>query len=260
MSRIVQKFVRYSVIAASAAIVANGCMLDRRPIFSPGRVVPAQYCPGDTLTASYDFLATLTCTPRPGTTGDCVTTAPTVTMTSNPALFPPTTLQSYQNSVNFTASGDRVDVNFAYGTTNVFVPPSTPLAVRDNTETATRIIGTIDQELIHEGSCSGGNMPANIALGPPRLSPNLRLVELCNFNTIPIEVTLSGSPAGDPPPQRLEPGRCLDTGAPGMAGADGARMVNVRPLIIVGGPYRCTGTSADPISPTLRTVARMACR
>jgi hypothetical protein len=260
MSRVVQKLVRYSVIAASAAIVANGCMLDRRPIHSPGRLVPAQYCPGDTLTASYDFLATLTCTPRPGTTGDCVTTAPTVTMTSSPALFPSTTLQSYQNTVSFPASGDRVDVNFFYGTTNVFIPPSALLAVRDNTASATRLTGTTEQELIHDGSCSGGNMPANITLGPPRLSPNLRLVELCNFNTIPIEVTLSGSPAGDPPPQRLEPGRCLDTGAPGMAGADGARMVNVRPLIIVGGPYRCTGTSADPISPTLRTFARMACR
>ncbi len=258
MSRVVQKIMRYSVIAISAAIVANGCMLDRRPIFSPGRLLPAQYCPGDTLTASYDFLTSATCTPR--SDGDCERSAPTVTITSSPMLFPSTTLQSYQNSVSFPASGDRVDVNFAYGTTNVFVPPSALLLVRDNTESATRLTGSIDQELIHPGSCSGANLPAEIPVGPPRLSPNLRLVELCNFNAVHIEVTLSGSPAGDPPPQRLEPGRCLDTSAPGMAGADGARIVSVRPVIVVGGPYMCTGTSADPISPDLRTVARMACR
>jgi hypothetical protein len=260
MSRVVQKLVRYSVIAVSAAVVANGCMLDRRPISSPGQLVPAQYCPGDTLTASYDFLRTTVCTPRAGATGDCVTTAPTVTMTSNPALFPPTTLQSYQNSVMFPASGDRVDVNFAYGTTSVFIPPSVLLLVRDNTETARRIIGTIDQELIHPGTCSGANLPAEIPVGPPRLSPNLRLVELCNFNTVPVIVTLSGGPTGEMPPQTVDPGRCLDTSAPGMIGADAARIVSVRPMFVVGGPYMCTGTTADLISPTLRTVARMGCR
>jgi hypothetical protein len=142
MRTIQSKLFRYFAIAACSIIVANGCMLDRRPIFSPGRVAPGEYCPGDTLTASYDFLGSTVCTPRAGTTGDCVTTAPTVTMTSSPVLFPSTTRQSYQNSVMFPASGDRVDVNFAYGTTNVFIPPSLLLLVRDNTASATRITGT----------------------------------------------------------------------------------------------------------------------
>ena len=104
------KLFRYCTIACCSIIVANGCMLDRRPIFSPGQVVPGQYCPGDMLTASYDFLGLRTCTPR--TAGDCERNAPTVTITSSPVLFPSTTLQSYRNSVSFTASGDRVDVNF----------------------------------------------------------------------------------------------------------------------------------------------------
>ncbi len=251
---------RYCTIAICAAIVANGCRLERRPIVSPGRLVPAQYCPGDTLTASYDFLRFDTCTPRAGSPDECTTAAPTVTMTATPALFPANTRQNYQNSVDFVASGDRVDVGFVYGTETVFIPPATLLGqVRDNTASATRIVGTIDQELMHSGSCSGTNSPAEIPVGPPRLSPNLRLVQLCNFNSARIRVTLTGS-AGDLPPQDLIPGMCLDTSAPGMVGADSARTVSVAALDVVGGPYRCTGTANDPISPTLRTVARMACR
>jgi hypothetical protein len=267
MRPLFNKVYRFCAIAACSIIVASGCMLDRRPIFSPGTVVPAQYCPGDTLVASYDFLrfAGGTCTPRAGSPDECTTAAPTVTMTSTPALFPPTTLQSYRNSVSFTASGDRVDVNFAYGTGSVFVPPSTLLVnVRDNTESATRIIGTIDTTLPHMGNCARSFVPPSYApVEVPGSSPGLGLTSICNppSNGATVNYTLSTDMPGESFSMTLAPGECFDTAAPGVpAFASHARMISAAPIGLLC-PSGGDGTTMPlPNPPPLATLVRQACR
>jgi hypothetical protein len=262
------KLFRYCTIAVCAAVVANGCMLDRRPILSPGTLVPGEYCPGDTLTASYDFLrfAGGSCTPRAGAPDECTTNAPTVTMTSTPALFPPTTRQSYQNSVSFTASGDRIDVGFVYGTGAVFIAPSTLLVnVRDHTETARRIIGTIDSTLPHLGNCARGFAVPTYApvLVPPGTSPNLGLTRVCNpaSNTVSVRVTLGGGATGETFPAALAPGECLDTSAPGVpAFAAAARIIDIAPVGLMCGPGGDGTIEPQPAAPPISTLVSQACR
>ena len=267
MSSLPGKAFRFCAIAACSVIVANGCMLDRRPIISPGSVVPGEYCPGDTLTASYDFLrfAGGVCTPRAGADDECTTAAPTVTMTSTPALFPPTTLQSYRNSISFTASGDRVDVNFAYGAGSVFVPPSTLLMnVRDHTDSATRIIGTVDTALPHMGNCASGFAIPNYApVEVTMSSPRLGITGICNpsSNGVPVNLTISGSSPGEIFPVTLAPGECLDPSAPGVpAFVANATMIGVSPAGLRCGPGGDGTTMPQPIPPPISTLVRQACR
>jgi len=265
MRTLSSKVFRFCAIAACSAIVASGCMLDRRPIVSPGTLVPAEYCAGDTLTASYDFLrfAGGTCTPRAGSPDECTTAAPTTTITSVPEAFAPVTRQAYANSVDFTTSADRIDVNFAYGTGSIFVPPSTLLVnVRDHTVGANRIRGVITTDLIHPGICAGAtpmNEPAELPL-PPRVSRNLRLVDVCNTNGVVVVVTLSGSASGVTHSQMLTPGSCIDTSEPGVpAGIDSATIVEVRPLVL-DPTTRCTATGPNNPPASLRSVAHTQCR
>jgi hypothetical protein len=267
MRTIPSQLFRYCTIAVCAAVVANGCMLDRRPIVSPGTLVPGQYCPGDTLTASYDFLrfAGGACTPRAGAPDECTTNAPTVTMTSTPALFPPTTRQSYQNSVSFTASGDRIDVGFAYGTGAVFIPPSTLLVnVRDHTETARRIVGTIDSTLPHMGDCARGfAVPTYAPVEVPGTSPNLGLTQVCNpaSNRVPVRITLGGTPTGESWPAVLAPGECFSTSAPGVpAFAATARIIDIAPIGLMCGPGGDGTSSPRPPAPPISTAVSQACR
>ena len=84
------------------AIMSN--MVGRSNNSSPlppgwGRVQPAEYCPGDTLTASYDFLGSDTC----ATTTDCTPYLPTVTLNTASGAFPsPTSLPpGYTGTLSF---------------------------------------------------------------------------------------------------------------------------------------------------------------
>jgi hypothetical protein len=255
---------RYCMVTACAAIVANGCMLDRRAIQSPGTLVPGQYCPGDTLTASYDFLhyAGGTCTPRDGAPDECTTAAPTVTMSSTPALFPTTSLQSYQNSIDFTASGDRVDVSYAYGTTSVFVPPSTLLTnVRDNTETATRITSPVSSTLPHGGDCVGLS-PRYFAVEVPRLprySPNVGLLRVINANGVMVRYVISGTAVGENYEAVLAPGDSIDTSMPGVpASIRSARTIEAFPVGLMCTPGSGT-VDSPPRAPPLNTQVITGC-
>lgn len=263
---------RYCTIAVCAVVVANGCMLNRAVIVaSAGRVEPAQYCPGDTLTASYDFLRFAPdgmCVPRDGVAMDCERSAPNVTISSSPALFPSVTLRSYVNRVDFPASGDRVDVSFAYGNTSVFIPPMTMVQnVLDNTATATRITGAIETTLPHVGYCATGMAVPSYGYvevaGTPAISPNLRLVSICNpaSNGFSVDYTLVGASPGDSHPVTLAPGECLDTGAPGVP----AFAANAQRIDAGQTAMRCPAggdgvTSPQPMAPPLSTLIRQACR
>ncbi len=256
---------RYCAIVASAAIIANGCMLDRRAIISPGTLVPAQYCPGDTLTASYDFLrlAGGTCTPRAGAPDECTTSAPTVTMTSTPLLFPVTSLRSYQNSVGFTASGDRIDVRFAYGTNSVFIPPSTLLTnVIDNTETATRITSPVSTTLPHGSDCVGLS-PRYFPVEVPRLprfSPNVGLLRVINANGVRVRYRIPSTVVGEPAyTTELDPGDSIDTSMPGVpSGIRGAMVIEATPIGLMCMPGSGS-VDSPPRAPPLNTQVITGC-
>lgn len=266
------KLFRYCTIAVCAVVVANGCMLNRVPILaSAGRVEPAQYCPGDTLTASYDFLRFAPdgmCIPRDGVAMDCERSAPNVTISSSPALFPPVTLRSYVNRVDFPASGDRVDVSFAYGNTSVFIPPLTMVQnVRDNTATATRITGAIETTLPHMGNCATGfAVPTYVGVevaGTPAISPNLELVDICNpaSNGFSVNYTLVGAGPGEIYTVTLTPGSCQNTSAPGVpAFAANAQRIDAAPVALMCGPGGNGVTSPQPVAPPLSTQIQRACR
>ncbi|MGN6153998.1 MAG: hypothetical protein ACTHOH_18640 [Lysobacteraceae bacterium] len=264
---------RFSVIAACSAIVATGCVLDRSAI-PPGwgRVQPGQYCPGDTLTASYDFLGSDACATDPAVT--CSTYFPTVTLTTASGAFPsPTSLPpGYTGSLAFAATGDSITVGFHSSANPVTIPTDRfeggsrvflqRTGVTDVSATARRIVGTQAFEFTHEGMCAGGTPtygPGELP-GPPRLSPNLRLVDLCNTNGVAIVVTLNGSAPGVTYSQTLSPGACLDPTAPGVpGGTDAARVVDVRP--VTPDPFaRCSALGPNTPPATLRTVAHVACR
>ncbi|MBX3712042.1 MAG: hypothetical protein KF800_08800 [Lysobacter sp.] len=263
------KLFRYSAIAACSVIVASGCVLDRSPIL-PGwaTLEPMEYCAGDTLRASYDLLRSDTCPAGV----DCSPFLPNVTISSGSGEFSPTPFRAYAGNVGFTPAGDASTVTFDIDRDNVLIPTDRfeggnrvflqRTNLRDTTLTARRITGARETTHMHPGMCSGAspvNAPAELP-GPPRTSANLRLTGLCNANGVPVNVTLSGGAPGVVYSQDLMPGECIDTGMPGVpAGVDASRMVEIRPLI--GDPStRCTATGPNNPPPTLRTLARMACR
>lgn len=52
MRTLQSKLFRYCTIALCAAVVANGCRLERSELPSIANATPGEYCPGDTVRAS----------------------------------------------------------------------------------------------------------------------------------------------------------------------------------------------------------------
>ncbi len=258
-------------LALSAIALASlaGCRLETSPILPWGSVTPSLVCPGDEVTASYDFLGTETCRNEEL----CAMFHPTVVVSSDPAAFAPQSFTGYRGSLSFTASADLTTVTFDPDRDAVRIPTSRVDAegrpidlnrtnVANDVYQVRRLTGTQATELVHDGMCSGltpVNSPETLP-GPPSQSPNLRLVSLCNRNGVPVEATLSGGAPGATYSQLLMPGDCLNTDAPGVpAGTDASRLVAVRPLFPDPGA-RCSATGPSTPPATLRTEALMACR
>lgn len=250
------------LIAACVAVATSGCVLDRSPIRAPwAQVDPQQYCPGDTLTASYRFFdgacpAGL----------DCRLNLPTVVMRSAPPLFPDTPFTAYSGRVAFPASGDAVEVTFDIDRDRVQVPMEGGglrelTGIGDITARATRRTTPIETVHEHTGDCDGATpTQASATLpGPPALSPGLRLQQLCNASGVPVVVTLSGGALAEPYTQMLGVNDCIDPTMPGVpAGVAAARTVDVRPLA-PDPSTRCSATGPNVPPPTLRTRSRMGC-
>lgn len=248
-----------------SALLTGGCRLERSALHGMGQVTPMQYCPGDTATASYDLLREETC---PADV-DCATHFPTMNITSAPEAFPPRTVRAFADSFTFSPTGDSVAVTFDIDRDAVTIPTSrfdgsTRIFVqrthlRDHTHNMTRYTGA-DHELLHDGMCAGStpvNAPAEIP-GPPRLSPNVRLVELCNINGVPVSVEVASTSGSFS--ATLTPGQCLTPGVGGVpSDIDGARVVNVRALIPDPGAH-CSALDGAIPPAALRTRARLACR
>jgi len=252
---------RNVTLIALAVLLLAGCTLDRRGLLGLGRLSPQQFCPADTVTASFDLLAGETCPAGV----DCAPYFPNVGITSNPASFPPASFNNYVGSVPFVPSADRVDVTFDTDRESVLIPTDrfdggTRIFIQrspvvDHTATTTRITGTIERELLHGGMCAGAS-PVNASVelpGPPQLSANLALVRLCNASPVPVVVTLPAPPGSV---RRevfdLAIGECVAS-----PGAD-VRTVSIRPQT-PDLSARCGALEAIPPR-ALRTIAHLACR
>jgi hypothetical protein len=259
MRSLSNKAFRFCTIAICAVVVANGCRLERRPIINVGRIEPAQYCPGDTLAASYDFLRSDTCT---GTAEACDMNRPVVTMSSSPALFPAQTVTAYQHSIPFAASGDSVDVRFDFPDTEVRIPTSITRGVApDETHRATRIASPMLNSLAHGSDCTSGApryFPVEVQR-LPRFSPNIVLLQVINANSVPARYILSGTATGEIFETTLMPGGRIDTSMPGVpAGIRSATMIEAIPIGLVCTPGSGT-VDSPPTAPPLNTQTVTGC-
>lgn len=262
------KLFRYCTIAACAVVVANGCRLERSVLPSIANATPSEFCPGDTVRASFDYLGSETCRDAAA----CEMQFPTVTIASTPESFPPQSIRNYVGGVDFVPAADVVTLNYGIDRDAVLVLTSRTDAdgrvvnvsrsvPRTQAQTIRRITGSSETELQHAGMCDGStpvNAPANLN-GDPRRSPNLRLAELCNLNGVAVSVTLSGSAPGTTYTQTLAPRECLNTTMPGVpAGINASTVVEVRPLV-ADPSTRCSATGPSTPPPPLRTLARRGC-
>ncbi len=262
-------WIRYGIIAACSASVATGCIINRQELTRGyGNVSPSAYCPGDTITASYDFLADLRC--PTGLEESCMSLSPTVAITSEPSVFPAQSIRGYTGSFTFVApDADRFNVLYNPDRDEVLIPTEeirdgnrvfVGRASLDQTYTAARQ-GPLDRVLAHDGMCAGSvpvNAPQTLP-GTPAFSPNLILNDLCNINPVHVIVTLSGDTSGTPYTQVLAPNQCLSE-MPGVpTSTQSARVVEVRPMTM-DPATRCTATGPSMPPPPLRTRVRMQCR
>lgn len=254
-----RNLLRHVTLIALALLLLAGCKLDRRGLIGLGSVSPQQFCPADTVTASFDLLAGETCPAD----ADCATHFPNVDISSAPAAFPPAHFNNYVGSVPFTPSADRVDVTFDIDRESVLIPTDrfdggTRIFIQrspviDHTATTTRITGAIERELVHGGMCAGAT-PVNASVelpGPPQLSANLALVELCNASPVAVVITLSGG--GRPELSELSIGQCV------TPRSSETRVIDIRPQT-PDISARCGALEGAVPPRALRTLARLACR
>ncbi|MES2670627.1 MAG: hypothetical protein V4673_09455 [Pseudomonadota bacterium] len=263
-------WIRYCIIAACSTLVATGCIIERGVLTGPGyaAVAPRNYCPGDPVTASFDFLEDLRC--PAGLDELCAMTSPTVAMTSEPMLFPAQSIRGYTGNVDFIApDAPSFDVRYNPDRDEVLIPTeefrdgNRVFVGRSSTDRLFRGTkqGPLDRVLAHDGMCAGSepiNAPQMLP-GLPEFSPNLALSDLCNLNPVHVIVTLSGGAIGSPYTQILAPNQCLGD-MPGVpSSTQNARMVDVRPMNM-DPATRCTATGPHMPPPPLRTRVRMQCR
>ena len=124
------------------------------------QVQPQQFCGGETILASYDYL-----TPRTCPAGlDCSLFHRRLRISSTPEVFPADTFIDYAGGVNFTATGDRIEVLFDVDREHVLIPTDQfddrgnrtfmQRQVRDETHVAERQ-QPFYRALPHEGMCMG---------------------------------------------------------------------------------------------------------
>lgn len=252
------------IVACSAIVAANGCT--PRHDVPEGRLSPAQYCPGDTLTFGYDLEQSQTCV-RGADGRTCAEIAPTYTIAGDSAAFgtvsPVTALRF---SRDFAPSEPRVSVSltpdrewFHYIAIDGGGEHVVERWLRPETHSADRIDGETSVVLQHGGTCDGGggHLPSAIP-GPRLLSPRLRAQRVCNRSDVRVNMILTADDgtvvSGD-----LIPGGCLATSSPGMPA--GGRVVTVAVRALSVDPMaHCDGSVQSAIPPRpLRTEAFLAC-
>lgn len=249
---------------AIASITLSACHLDRRALGSSWATTasPEQYCPGDTATVAYDFLAEMTC----AADVDCTPYFPNVDFSSDPASFPPQRITNYVGSVSFMPSADVVAVSVTADRDEVLIPTDEigehgrvvavrPVAPRTVTRYVRRIDDLIEESQVYGGFCAGASHAyAPATLAPlPRYSPNLELTEICNASPVPIFISApSWSDWWGIP---LSIGQC----APISIGIPAGTMISARPQTM-DPTARCSALDGGTPPRALQTRARLACR
>ena len=255
---------------AAGVLLTNGCTLPhaslRPPTVEIGRVSPAQFCPGDTVNASYNLTQEQPCVSRSGF--DCAALQPTITMASTPMSFAPQTATAFAGSIDFMPAADSVDVSFTAASTGLTYPIATMggapglriLTLVNNTANTRRLDGEIMRTVNHGGMCAGST-PTHadgVLPGPPELSPSLRTRRICNSSTAPLRLTIAGAP-GEMIERDLPPGQCFDTGEPGVSpDVAAARSYSVRALTV--DPMTQCGSVQGGMPPApLQTTIALSC-
>ena len=263
-----QKLNRFTLsVLAAGVLVTNGCALPHAPHRYARTVSPAQYCPGDTVTASYNVTWIDACVSRPGF--NCADFAPNVDVSSTPEVFPPRRFNAFMGSLEFTPTADTFDVSFTPDRSPVVYPIVDPMSRRTfatiatppGTHTVTRINGPIVRELTHGGMCAGStpaHAPAPLP-GMPTVSNRLRAQEICNPNSVPITISLTGGATSSSFSATLGPGECADPSPPGAPGTGSdARVVEVRSSAVDPNAI-CNPLQGSTPPASLRTRITLAC-
>lgn len=245
---------------AAGVLLTNGCTLSHSaPPYA--WVTPSQYCPGDVVTAQFDTVGGLPCVSHTGV--DCAAMRPTVTISSDSAALPTTTINDFTGSRTFTPTESTVAIAFN-ATPNPLIYPARNSAgenifarrdLRPVARTVTRIDGEISESLTHNGMCAGSN-PVNAPAplpGAPRSSTRLLAQRICNTNAVPIIVNILSTSGTAGASGTLSPGECLPLGFP----ADGG-VVNVSPAAIPPS-NQCGSTSTGEPPQTLTTRVFLTC-
>lgn len=256
-------------VLAAGVLLTNGCALPHAPLppsQTIGRISPGQYCPGDTVSASYNLTQEQPCVSRPGFS--CPDFAPTITMTSSPADFAPQTTTGFTGNVDFMPSADSTAVTFTaasrwltYPVVSMSgVPGLRSRLLENNTATAQRLTGTVTRTIEHGGMCAGGQ-PVNadgVIPGPPELSSNLRIRTICNSSTTRIRITVPGAP-GSMLERDLDPGQCFDTSEPGVPAEVGALRTYAVRAVVVDPAAQCDALQGMTPPASLRTTVTLGC-
>jgi hypothetical protein len=265
---ILNKLSRFTLTAlAGGVLMTSGCFeLPHADLRYAATVSPAQYCPGDTVTASYNVTLQDACVSRPGF--NCADFMPNVDMSSTPDVFPPRRFNAFTGSVQFTPTVDTFAVSFTPDRSPIVYPIVDPMSRRTfatiatppHTATATRINGPIVRELSHGGMCAGStpaHAPAALP-GMPEVSNRLRAQEICNPNSVPITITLS-SATSPSFAATLAPGACADPSPPGVPGTGSdARIVEVSSSTVDPNAI-CNPLQGSTPPASLRTRITLAC-
>lgn len=249
--------------ALAASMFLGGCYLDRTAIAAIGSATPREFCPGDEVTASFDFLRD-----EPGCPAgfDCTPYLPVVDIDSAPASFAPQRFTAYQGSVTFVPAADEVDVTFRLDRSSVLIPTDRfedgmrVFVQRDiGTTTSTVTVRRIDEpvviENVHGGMCAGATpVHATVELYPSGTTPGLKVDRFCNASGVPIIATLSDvAGATDPQTLPLGPGECMEPAS------DRYTIASVRPQFPSPG-VRCGSLDGGMPPPPLQTTSMLVCR
>lgn len=253
---------RLMMLAVLAAL--GGCHLERSPIAPPfGKVTPPEYCPGDTLTASYDFLFTDTC--RAG--ADC--TGPNVDVSAAPAVFPATTLSGFTASLPFTATAAPViDVTFRADRMPVTIPVTRTMPDGTLINVERSFVNPVTAHLTqfsagprtfsHDGLCAGSSPSYAVNdLPGPGVSGRVRASQVCNVSGVATVVTITGDGAADSitwtMPLAVRECATLPADVAAMA-----RRITARPQV-PDLSARCSAVTGSTPPRSLRTDVTLAC-
>lgn len=255
------------ILGALAAIVlftSTGCPLPHADL-RYSNLSPAQYCPGDVLTARFDIAGSRPCVSHSGL--DCAALAPTVNVTSTSMALPAYAVSAFADMRTFAPTEDSVSVTFrpTPGHPSHLLYPYrdemgnnrvSDRVLKPETVGATRFVDGTAVELTHGGMCNG-NTPVNASAslpGAPQASSRLIAQQICNSSTVPIIVAVGNAMGGGGASGMLEPGGCLPLGFPSEGG-----MVSATPLAIAPGT-QCSAVQNSTPPPTLKTRVILACR